>query len=74
MTWRVQWRASTPKGTPSTIKHEDLPLEDAKWKVMSLLANQPHPCWINVEDLESTHKGSSSELERKRAAAAAKVR
>lgn len=73
MAWRVQWRERTPKGAPSTVKHEDgHNLDSAGFKVKQLLDQAVVPCWINLEDLESTHKGSSSELARKRAAAAEK--
>lgn len=75
MSYRVQWRERTPKGVPSKIKWEDgYDTDGAAFKVGQLLAKEPAPCWINVEDLESKHKGSSSELERKRATASAAKR
>lgn len=74
MSYRVQWRERTPKGVPSTIKFEDNhDIDSAKFKLNQLLGYDP-PCWVVVEDLESPHKGSSSELARKQAAAKAKKR
>lgn len=72
MAYRVEWRARTPKGVPSTIHFEDShDLESATHTLNELLSGQV-PCWVWIEDLESPHRGNSLQLPKPRAIKGAK--